>query len=249
MGIITSAVSKNNGITFVGKNYMVEMIETKDGMKYKYKKVPTIEKTLDKKVGDIFLVSGLIQFFNFKLYAFLWIVHIVKIFVFEYFHWDENENFARDINFGVILLMAIICGMMILKMYIGRKKLFLYHGAEHKIIHAVDKGLELNFANIKRQPCYHDACGSMLAIFFITTTLIGRIFVKDILLFLPLVFAISLEIFYVKDTEKFPVLKGFYKIGQIVQEKFLAKEPEDKMIRDSIKAVKMLMELEQTKNG
>ena len=68
MSVIISAVSKKDGITFVGSNYMVEMKEKEDGtINYKSKKVSKVETYLEEKIGNILVVRGIFYFFKFKI--------------------------------------------------------------------------------------------------------------------------------------------------------------------------------------
>ena len=51
---ISSAASRNDGITFFGSKYKVEMNETKDGaFEYKHKELPKLEQAMDEKIAGV----------------------------------------------------------------------------------------------------------------------------------------------------------------------------------------------------
>ena len=242
---ISSAASRNDGITFFGSKYKLEMNETKDGtFEYKHKELPKLEQAMDEKINSIFLIGGIYQFFKMKFLGFLWLAQVFLIIVTSSEKAKESMIFL-GISLAITFLMIASLVFMVSKMYGTMKRVALYHGAEHKVIHAFQKKVELTLENVREQPRYHNSCGSMLACFLITVAIIFRIFVQNVFLFFPLIFAISLEIFRVKNAETLPVLKWFYKFGQIIQEKFLTKEPTDEMILASIEAVNQLIELEE----
>ncbi|MFP3416401.1 DUF1385 domain-containing protein, partial [Bacillus sp. SIMBA_074] len=45
------------------------------------------------------------------------------------------------------------------------KRLFQYHGAEHKVINAFESGVELTVANVQKFSTLHYRCGSSFLIF------------------------------------------------------------------------------------
>jgi len=66
---------------------------------------------------------------------------------------------------GVLLLYLTLVGQLD-----EMRRLFGYHGAEHKTIHAFERGLELTVANIRAQPKSHPRCGTTL---LVTVVLVG----------------------------------------------------------------------------
>lgn len=53
------------------------------------------------------------------------------------------------------------------------KRVFMYHGAEHKTINCLEQGLELNVTNVRRQKKYHKRCGTsfLLIVMFVSVIL------------------------------------------------------------------------------
>ena len=77
-------------------------------------------------------------------------------------------------------VLAVIEGALRILLFVGYvaaislmsdiKRVFMYHGAEHKTINCIEKGLDLNVANVKKQSCYHRRCGTsfLLIVMFIS---------------------------------------------------------------------------------
>lgn len=67
------------------------------------------------------------------------------------------------------------------------KRVFMYHGAEHKTIFCYEKGLELTVENVRRQKRFHPRCGTS---FMILMILISIIFSTVVQMLFPGVYGI-----------------------------------------------------------
>ena len=124
------------------------------------------------------------------------------------------------------------------------KRLFMYHGAEHKTIACYEAGLELTVENIRPQSRFHPRCGtSFLFIVIIVSILvfsfvpwsstIARVGLK--LLFLPLVVGIAYEILKFTGRHENACTKVLAAPGLFFQ-KFTTLEPDDDMLECGIEA-------------
>lgn len=124
------------------------------------------------------------------------------------------------------------------------KRLFMYHGAEHKTIACYEAGLELTVENIRPQSRFHPRCGtSFLFIVIIVSILVfsfvpwsstlARVGLK--LLFLPLVVGIAYEILKFTGRHENACTKVLAAPGLFFQ-KFTTLEPDDDMIEVAIAA-------------
>lgn len=246
MGIIVSAAARKDGITFNGAKFIVKMNEKKDGtIEYKHEETKNVVRVVDKKVKSIFLLRGIYEFFKFKLVAMTWMITTLSTVLKPFAEKEESSNWVDGVSLIASVSLLLITVFMLWRTFGTLKKVWMYHGAEHKVVHALENDVELTLENVRIQSRYHSSCGSMLACFIVLIATIFGIFVADAFVFLPLIFAISWEIFCVENGETLFVLKWFYKFGKFVQEKVLTKEPTDEMIIHSIEAVKLLSQLEQ----
>ena len=67
----------------------------------------------------------------------------------------------------IILLVGYIYSISLTPMI---KRLFQYHGAEHKVISAYEAGVELTVANVQKFSTLHYRCGSSFIVF---TSIVG----------------------------------------------------------------------------
>ncbi len=132
------------------------------------------------------------------------------------------------------------------------KRVFMYHGAEHKTIFAYEKGLELSVENVKTQKRFHPRCGTsfmilMILISVIISTLVQMIFpsvysirwlwVVAKILMIPLICGIGFEV--LKFCGKYDnILTRIISAPGLWLQRITTKEPEDDMIEIAIAALK-----------
>ncbi len=68
---------------------------------------------------------------------------------------------------GVIKMAIFIGYIMLIRRMADIRRVFQYHGAEHKSIHVYEAGEELTVANAKRYPTFHPRCGTSFLVFVI----------------------------------------------------------------------------------
>lgn len=245
MSVITSAISRKNGITFYSEHYELQMNEKPDGnAEYLFRKFSKTSVRLSK--CNVFLLRGIVDFFRVDTPVLAWVLSSI-IYAFNLFTKRAGLISSMLDTIASVLLFALVVVLIgaILKMYGSPKKAFMYHGAEHKVIKALKKCEELTVYNVRRQSCYSSECGSILIVFFILVVILFSIFVPHWIFFFPICYAIAYEMFIVKDGENKPILKYAYYIGKFCQEKFVTKEPDDEIISNAITAVNKLIELEK----
>lgn len=145
-----------------------------------------------------------------------------------------------------IIRIAIFLGYIVL---ISRmediKRVFMYHGAEHKTINCLEAGVPLTPENVDNFSRLHKRCGtsfifivmiiSMVFFFFIRVDTIWlRIILR--LLFLPLVAGVSYEFIRLAGSSDHPLVQIFSKPGLALQ-RLTTKEPDHSMIEVAIASV------------
>ncbi len=100
--------------------------------------------------------------------------------------WGENALHLNPVWGSVIeggVRLTLILGYLaVIGLVPDIKRLFGYHGAEHKTIHAFEAGAELTPASVARFPLEHPRCGTA----FLLTVVVMSIFIFAILGPLPL---------------------------------------------------------------
>ena len=130
------------------------------------------------------------------------------------------------------------------------KRVFMYHGAEHKTINCVENGFELTVENVRWQSKENKRCGTSFMLFvmvislfvfiFIPTGNLGwRIFTRVLLM--PVISGISYEFIRLAGRKDNIVLNILSKPGLMMQA-LTTKEPDDSMIEVAIKSVEAVFD-------
>lgn len=200
-----------------------------------------LEKILGEKAEKI--IMGIVLVFSLA----------ISIGLFMILPYIASEALGKLIrNEYVILFMegiiriAIFLGYIVL---ISRmediKRVFMYHGAEHKTINCLEAGVPLTPENVDNFSRLHKRCGtsfifivmiiSMVFFFFIRVDTIWlRIVLR--LLFLPLVGGVSYEFIRLAGNSDHLLVQIFSKPGLALQ-RLTTKEPDHSMIEVAIASV------------
>ena len=153
-----------------------------------------------------------------------------------------------------ILKIVILVGYLALCSRMGEmKRVFSYHGAEHKTIFCYEAGLPLTVENVRRQPRHHPRCGTsflfmVIAISILISTIVFAIwpisnpilrFLAHLLM-LPLIVGISYEFNRWAGRHDGPVTRILTAPGLWLQN-FTTFEPDDSMIEVGIKALELVL--------
>ncbi|MFF2090266.1 DUF1385 domain-containing protein [Paenibacillus sp. NPDC058174] len=162
---------------------------------------------------------------------------------------------------GLIKIILLLSYLYLMSMTPIIKRLFQYHGAEHKVITAYEAGEDLTVKNVQKYSRLHYRCGSSFIIFtvivgviiyslpiFTWDTIWERIYIR--ILLLPLVLGISYEVLrWTNALRETPVLRYLGYPGLWLQ-LLTTKEPKDDQVAVSIASFNRMRELDQqmTKN-
>lgn len=146
---------------------------------------------------------------------------------------------------GVIRIVIFLGYIVLISQMEDIKRVFMYHGAEHKTINCLEAGVPLTPENVDNFSRLHKRCGtsfifivmiiSMVFFFFIRVDTIWlRIVLR--LLFLPLVAGVSYEFIRLAGSSDHPLVQIFSKPGLALQ-KLTTKEPDHSMIEVAIASV------------
>ena len=78
-------------------------------------------------------------------------------------------------------MIALLEGLIRLAIFIGYialisltpdiKRVFMYHGAEHKCINCIEHGMELNVENVRKSSRQHKRCGTSFLLHLVLSAL------------------------------------------------------------------------------
>ena len=189
---------------------------------------------------------------------------ITNLIVGEY----DSSPVVWNITDGVLRVLVFVFYIWLIGRMSEIKRMFSYHGAEHKTIHCYEHGLPLTPENARTFPRLHVRCGTaflimvmIIAIFVYTAiplnALIGAWGVPDgapklllvivvRILFIPLIAGISYEITvkWAGSHPDNPLVKVVLWPGMQMQ-RLTTKEPDDGMLECAIAAMKRVLEREE----
>jgi len=160
-----------------------------------------------------------------------------------------NNNIIKNLLEGA-LRIAIFVGYMWLATRLNDiKRMWAYHGAEHKAIFCYEKGLPLTVENVRVQSRQHPRCGtSFLFIVMIVSILVfsltswSNIWVRIglRLLLLPVVVGISYEVIKLAGRYDNFLTRIVSAPGKALQ-RLTTQEPDDSMIETAIEALSLVI--------
>ena len=98
-----------------------------------------------------------------------------------------DSQLLRSTFEGVLRIALFLGYIIIVSQMDDMKRVFMYHGAEHKTIFCYEKGLELTVENVRKQKRFHPRCGTS---FMILMILISVIFSTIVQMIFPSVYDI-----------------------------------------------------------
>lgn len=196
-------------------------------------------------------VVGVLSFIVGKL-IFTLVPALLEQYLFQ--HAFANQTLHSLIE-GVIKIILLLGYLWLMSQTPVIKRLFQYHGAEHKVISAYEAGEELTPANVQKYSRLHYRCGSS---FIILTVIVGviiyslpifswdsiweRVYIRVLLL--PLVIGLSFELLrFTNGVRDIPVLRFLGYPGLWLQ-LLTTKEPSDDQVEVSIASFNRMRELD-----
>ena len=160
---------------------------------------------------------------------------------------------ARNLAESLLKILIFVTYLALCSRMGEMKRVFSYHGAEHKTIFCYEAGLPLTVENVRKQPRHHPRCGTsflfmVIAISIIVSTVVFAIwpvynaFLRFLahLAMLPLIVGVSYEINRWAGRHDGPITRVFIAPGLWLQN-FTTFEPDDSMIEVGIRALELVL--------
>ena len=225
-------------------NYSASFYEEEEGKETKF------DKAMDKMSGGNGekLLSGIVTVISIML-------AVVIFIVLPYFISSLFESFIRNRS-----LMAIIEGVIRIALFLlyvwgisamkDIRRLYQYHGAEHKCINCIEKGRPLTVHNVMRSSRLHKRCGTSFIFFVMLVSIVLFFFIqvdnvaeKVILriLLMPVVAGISYEIIRLAGRTDNVFIKILSAPGMWIQ-RMTTREPDESMAEVAIASVEAVFD-------
>ena len=208
------------------------------------------DKKIEKAVGDSGekLVMGATVVFS--------IVMAVAIFiVLPYFLSLLLSSYVRNAS-----LLAIFEGILRILIFVGYvaaisamkdiRRVYMYHGAEHKCINCIERGRELTVKNVRKSSRLHKRCGTSFLLFVMVVSVVLFMFIRvgnpvlRLLLRLalvPVIAGLSYEIIRLAGRTDNLLVRLISAPGMWLQ-RLTTREPDDSMIEVAIASVEAVFD-------
>ena len=223
-----------------------------------YDQESKFEKWLESKFGDK-LADYLIYFsVAISIMLCIGIFMVLPTFlggaVTNLLHGDAT---LRSVIEGVIKIVIFVGYMFLVSQMKDIKRVFMYHGAEHKTINCFERGEELTVENVRHNTRFHKRCGTSFLVIVMLVSIILFFFIRTDVLWLrvlsriilvPAIAGISYEfIRYAGKHDNW--LVNIISAPGIAMQIITTSEPDDSMIEVAIASLNAVLEEEPEENA
>lgn len=149
--------------------------------------------------------------------------------------------------FRILIFVGYIAAISIMK---DIKRLYMYHGAEHKCINCIERGRPLTVKNVMRSSRQHKRCGTSFLLFVVLVSVIIFFFIRVDnmamklvirLLLVPVIAGISYEIIRLAGRSNNILIRIISTPGMWMQ-RLTTKEPDEDMVAVAIASVEAVFD-------
>jgi uncharacterized protein YqhQ len=173
-------------------------------------------------------------------------------------HWTAlNNNFVFNLVDGAIRIVIFLLFVWGLGLFADIKRIYHYHGAEHKTVFAFEDHGMPSIADAQKYSTYHPRCGTsflmtimLICIFVYAAVPVHGFWAKFALrvAFLPIISSVSYEMIRFSAKHGRSVFALLTKPGLWLQ-RITTQPPSDDQVECAIKALDKAMELEKQRGG
>ena len=151
---------------------------------------------------------------------------------------------------GVLRILIFLAYVVIISAMKDIRRVYMYHGAEHKCINCLEHGKELTVKNVRRSSRQHKRCGTSFLLFVMVVSVVLFMFIRVSnpalrlvirLLLIPVIAGISYEIIRLAGRSENPIV-GLLSAPGLLLQKLTTKEPDDDMIEVAIASVEAVFD-------
>ena len=149
--------------------------------------------------------------------------------------------------FRILIFVGYIVAISLMK---DIRRLYMYHGAEHKCINCIERGRPLNVRDVMRSSRQHKRCGTSFLLFVVLVSVIVFFFIRVDnmalklvlrLLLIPVIAGISYELIRLAGRCDNILIRILSAPGMWMQ-RLTTKEPDEEMVRVAIASVEAVFD-------
>ncbi|MEW6001951.1 MAG: DUF1385 domain-containing protein [Nitrospirota bacterium] len=168
----------------------------------------------------------------------------------------SESSFLFNLVDGIVRIFFFLTYIVLVGLWKEMRRIFEYHGAEHKVIHTFENERELTVKNVKDFSPLHPRCGtSFLLIVMIVSIFTFSLIPKEWsfihkflwrLILVPLIAGLSFEFLRVSARMKSNFLVSVLILPGLLLQKLTTREPDDGQIEVAIKALEEVLRIEES---
>ena len=221
-----------------------------------------LDQWLDKHLGSEKATSVIVAIAVVLGLAFsIGLFFLLPTFIAGFFDRFIKYPLVHNLIEAVLRIVIFMLYLILISRMKDMRRVFSYHGAEHKTIFCYEAGLPLTVENVRPQPRHHPRCGtSFLFVVIVVSILCSSVIFTFVewtnlwvrmglhLLLLPVVVAVSYEFNRFVGGHDNALTRVLSKPGMWMQN-FTTFEPDDSMIEVGIKALSLVIPQEKGKDA
>lgn len=225
-------------------SFFEEEDEKKPGEKDKEKsKEKEVKQTASEKamMGGTVVFSVLMAIFIFMLIPYYISLLFQKI--------TDSQMLIALIE-GILRLAIFIGYVAVISLMEDIRRVFMYHGAEHKCINCIEHGMDLTVENVRKSSKQHKRCGTSFLLIVMIVSIFFFMFIRVDsrvlrlvlrLVLIPVIAGVSYEFIRLAGRSDNAVVNFLSKPGLWLQN-LTTKEPDDEMIEVGIASVEAVFD-------
>mgnify|MGYP006066646153 FL=1 len=194
------------------------------------------------------VINGVVMAVSFLIAIAIFMV--LPYFLSDLFKTVIPSYVIRTILEGVIRILIFVGYIWLISRMEDIRRLYQYHGAEHKCINCIEHGLPLTVGNVRISSKEHKRCGTSFLMFVMIVGIVLLFFVQTEshilrvvirIALLPVIAGISYEIIRLAGNSDNVVVNLLSRPGLMLQG-LTTKEPDDSMIEVAIASVEAVFD-------
>ena len=175
---------------------------------------------------------------------------VLPYFVSQFFQRFITSQIAIALLEGVIRLAIFVGYVAAISLMPDIRRVYMYHGAEHKCINCIEHGLDLTVENVRKSSKQHKRCGTSFMLIVMLISILFFMFIRVDngllrlglrLLLIPVIAGVSYEFIRLAGRSDNVIVNILSKPGMWLQN-LTTKEPDDDMIEVGIASVEAVFD-------
>ncbi|MEW6585551.1 MAG: DUF1385 domain-containing protein [Nitrospirota bacterium] len=167
----------------------------------------------------------------------------------------DSSSFVFNLVDGVIRVLVFLVYVVSIGMWKEMRRIFEYHGAEHKVIHAYENGKDLTIENIKKHSPLHPRCGTSFLLIVMVVSIFTFSFIPQEwsffykflsrLVLIPLIAGLSYEFLKLSARGKPNTIMNLLIQPGLMLQRLTTREPDEAQIEVALRALQEVLAIEE----